>query len=143
MCSYAYLDGQQVLQADFDIKGVHNVAGVLQDLLPSLCPRSEHLARPPRGRSLGPARPPAAQTEQPGDSEASGSIEDHIEEEDSRGVQRRGGNLLLHDWLLRVLIAGISVSLDATMHWLHSTLHHPDFFLYIVVHLDGRKGGKV
>ena len=58
-------------------------------------------------------------------------------------MQRRGSNLLLHDWLLRVLIAGISVSLDATMHWLHSTLHHPDFFLYIVVHLDGRKGGRV
>ena len=58
-------------------------------------------------------------------------------------MQRRGSSLLLHDVPLKVFVAGISVSLDAEMHWLHSTLHYPDFFLYIVVHLDGRKGGNL
>ena len=120
------------------------LAGVLQDLLPLLYPRPEHLGRRPRGRSLGPSRPPAAHAEQPGDSEASasGTVEDDIKEEESRGVQRRGSSLLLHERPLKITVAGISVSLNAPVQWLYSTLHYPDYFLYIVVHLDGREGGK-
>lgn len=35
----------------------------------------------------------------------------------------------------RVLVAGVTPSLDTPLAWLHAQLHAPDYFLYIVVHL--------
>jgi len=124
------------------------VAGVLEDLLPSLCLSSEHLSKSTqRGRSVGPVRPVidanapplvTAQSDQPGDhqgSSAADALED-IKEQQSKAVERKGSKLLLHGQQLQALVAGVPVSLDACILWLHATLHHPDFFLYVVVHLQ-------
>lgn len=124
------------------------VTGVLEDLLPSLCPSSTYLGKSTqRGRSVGPVRPVldasapplvAAQSDQPGDrqgSSAANASED-LEEQQSKAVERKGSKLFLRGEQLQALVAGVPVSLDACILWLHATLHHPDFFLYVVVHLQ-------
>ena len=125
-----------------------DVAGVLEDLLPSLCLSSEHLSKnAQRGRSVGPVRPVvdanapplgAAQSDLPGDHQGSSAADapEDSGEQQSRAVERQGSKLLLHGEQLQALVAGVPVSLDACILWLHATLHHPDFFLYVVVHLQ-------
>lgn len=34
-----------------------------------------------------------------------------------------------------VWVSGIRPSLNTPLAWLHSQLHHPDYFLYIVLHV--------
>ena len=119
--------------------GSNTVADVIQELLPAMYPTPEHLSGTPRGRSAGP--PPgstAAQDDQPESPESSsaGNAAGDTPEQGSNGVvERKGSELLFHDSPVEALIAGVHVSFDAPVLWLHATLHHPDFFLYVVVHL--------
>lgn len=120
-------------------EGSAAVTGVLGDLLPSLCPNSGSLgSSPQRGRSVGPSRPSAEHSERPeehrGSSDADGS--EAAEDEQGKAVERSHSKLLFHGKQVEALIAGVPVSLDAPIVWLHATLHHPDFFLYIIVHLQ-------
>ena len=129
------LYGCMLTQSD----GSAAVTGVLEDLLPSLCPKPGSLgSSAQRGRSVGPTRPTAGHSEQPGEhrgsSDADGS--EAAEEQQGNAVERMHSKLLFHGKQLEVLVAGVPVSLDAPILWLHATLHHPDFFLYIVVHLQ-------
>lgn len=120
--------------------GSNLVADVLQELLPALCPTSDHLSGTPRGRSAGPpSKPTAEQDDQPEGQESSSAVNaaGATAEQGSNGVvERKGNELLFHGSPVEALIAGIHVSLDAPVLWLHATLHHPDFFLYVVVHLQ-------
>ena len=113
--------------------------GVLEDLLPALCPASGSLpSSPQRGRSAGPSRPNAGPSVQPEGHEASSTADgsEVAEVQQSRAVERTASKLLFEGRLVEALVAGVPVSLDAPILWLHATLHHPDFFLYMVVHLQ-------
>lgn len=114
------------------------MAGVLEALLPSMCPSSEHLSGTPRGRSADPSRLLTAHSSQPNDQEASSSADanEDVQDQESRAMERTGSELRFHGKAVTILVAGIPVSLDASISWLHATLHHPDFFLYVVVHLQ-------
>ena len=56
--------------------------------------------------------------------------------ESSKAKQGRGGSKVLFHGKLEALVAGMSVSLDAPILWLHAMLYHPDLFLSVVVHLQ-------
>ncbi len=87
---------------------------------------------------MGPSRPTAEQSEQPEEHEGSSNADasEVAEEQQSKAVERVHSKLLFHGRQVEALVAGVPVSLDAPIVWLHATLHHPDFFLYMVVHLQ-------
>ncbi len=87
---------------------------------------------------MGPSRPTADHSEQPDEHTGSGEADapEVGEDHQSKAVERSQSKLLFHGRQVEALVAGVPVSLDAPIVWLHATLHHPDFFLYMVVHLQ-------
>ena len=86
---------------------------------------------------MEPSRPTAGHNEQLAEHRGSRDAdESEVAEEQQSKLKRMHSKLLFYGNQLEALVAGVPVSLDAPILWLHATLHHPDFFLYIIVHLQ-------
>ena len=51
------------------------------------------------------------------------------------GSSGRGEALTVEGRPVRVSICGVRPALDVPLAWLHAHLHHPDIFLYVVLHV--------